>query len=194
VQPLRDQRVFALNEVCAVTPACIWRDGCATPGLCQGAGCCQGVASNRPPHEREAPPTAEQQGPDAWLVEWNAGTHEKLCANEHEAERESLILVEDGWEDVEVIPLFRAAAVETNGCTRSHPHEDMSEPCILRTEIARLQKRLAQHPETTRDPANAVNNWTCEHCGCVNETALVFNRCRRCTQFRASSVKANGDV
>jgi hypothetical protein len=60
-----------------------------------------------------APLTAEQQGPDAWLVEWNAGTHEKLCANEHEAERESLILVEDGWEDVEVIPLFRAAAVET---------------------------------------------------------------------------------
>jgi hypothetical protein len=58
--------------------------------------------------------TAEQQGPDAWLVEWNAGTHEKLCANEHEAERESLILVEDGWEDVEVIPLFRAAAVETS--------------------------------------------------------------------------------
>lgn len=64
--------------------------------------------------------TAEQQGPDAWLVEWNAGTHEKLCANEHEAERESLILVEDGWEDVEVIPLFRAAAVETGcaECTR----------------------------------------------------------------------------
>lgn len=33
---------------------------------------------------------------------------------------------------------------ETNGCTRSHPHEEMSEACVLRTEIARLQNHLAQ--------------------------------------------------
>jgi hypothetical protein len=59
--------------------------------------------------------TADKRSPDAWLIEWNAGRHEKLLANEREAERESLILAEDGWEDVEVIPLFRAAAVETNG-------------------------------------------------------------------------------
>lgn len=29
-------------------------------------------------------------------------------------------------------------------CTRSHPHEEMSKECELRTEIAKLRNRLAQ--------------------------------------------------
>ena len=32
----------------------------------------------------------------------------------------------------------------TQDCTRSHPHENMSKECELRTEIARLQNKLAQ--------------------------------------------------
>jgi hypothetical protein len=79
--------------------------------------------------------TADKRSPDAWLIEWNAGRHEKLLANEREAERESLILAEDGWEDVEVIPLFRAAAVETTcdsapaaaGVSRTEPSANPSE-------------------------------------------------------------------
>lgn len=30
------------------------------------------------------------------------------------------------------------------GCTRSHPHEDMSQICELRTEVARLKNELSQ--------------------------------------------------
>lgn len=32
----------------------------------------------------------------------------------------------------------------TLGCTRSHPHENMDEGCEIRTEIAKLQNKLAR--------------------------------------------------
>lgn len=36
-------------------------------------------------------------------------------------------------------------------CTRSHPHENMSPLCVLRTEIARLQNELAISPASEQE-------------------------------------------
>jgi len=39
------------------------------------------------------------------------------------------------------------------GCTRSHPHEDMSKECELRAEIAKLRNELANtNPSPARKP------------------------------------------
>ena len=45
---------------------------------------------------------------------------------------------------VRLTKLEETFAQPKNDCTRSHPHEEMSKECELRTEIARLRNQLAQ--------------------------------------------------
>jgi len=47
-----------------------------------------------------------------------------------------------------------AAPAQAQGCTRSHPHENMSPMCVLRTEIARL-KHAAAIAQATAVPVQA---------------------------------------
>ena len=42
-----------------------------------------------------------------------------------------------------IVSIKEALAQPEQDCTRSHPHEEMSKECELRTEIARLRNKLA---------------------------------------------------
>jgi hypothetical protein len=48
-------------------------------------------------------------------------------------------------------------------CTRSHPHEEMSKECELRTEIARLRNHLAQRTWVGLSYEEAKEIYSCIH-------------------------------
>jgi hypothetical protein len=51
-----------------------------------------------------------------------------------------------------ITAIKEALAKPEHDCTRSHPHEEMSKECELRTEIARLRNKLAQRTWVGLDP------------------------------------------
>jgi hypothetical protein len=44
----------------------------------------------------------------------------------------------------------KTTATQNIACTRSHPHEEMSKECELRTEIARLMNQQTHNPQTQK--------------------------------------------